>query len=105
MGLKTKKNGTRRWENSEDLLHRTDGPACEYSNGSKFWHKNSKLHREDGPALENMNGSKQWLTNGKWHRTDGPAIERSDGYKQWWIKGKRYIKEEEYKKEIIEKWV
>jgi len=31
-------------------LHREDGPAVEWYNGSKEWYKNAKLHREDGPA-------------------------------------------------------
>jgi len=45
-------------------LHRVDGPACEYADGSKIWRLNGKLHREDGPAIENSNGTKWWYLNG-----------------------------------------
>jgi hypothetical protein len=46
------------------------------------------LHRADGPALEWADGSKEWYVNGKLHRADGPAVEYSDGYKAWWVNGK-----------------
>ena len=29
-------------------LHRTDGPAIELEDGSKFWYSNNQLHREYG---------------------------------------------------------
>jgi len=31
--------------------------------GSKFWHLNNELHREDGPAVEYADGSKEWWLN------------------------------------------
>jgi hypothetical protein len=34
------------------LYNREDGLAIEYSNGDKYWHKNSKRHRENGLAIE-----------------------------------------------------
>jgi hypothetical protein len=37
--------------------------------------KNGKLHREDGPAVEYADGSKKWYLNGKLHREGGPAVE------------------------------
>jgi len=54
-------------------IHREDGPAIEYYNGSKEWYINGKPHREDGPAKEYSNGSKEWYINGKLHREGGPA--------------------------------
>lgn len=68
-------------------LHRTDGPAIEYANGSKSWYLNNRLHRADGPAVERANGSREWWNNGHFHRIDGPAIERTDGSKEWWVNG------------------
>jgi hypothetical protein len=50
-----------------------------------------ELHREDGPAIEYVDGSKEWWVNGKLHREDGPAIEYVDGSKEWWKKGRAYI--------------
>ncbi len=38
--------------NKDLLLHREDGPAVEFFNGTKYWYKDGKLHREDGPAIE-----------------------------------------------------
>jgi len=46
------------------ILHRVDGPACEYADGSKFWYINDKLHRIDGPAIEYADGTKYWYING-----------------------------------------
>lgn len=68
-------------------LHRIDGPAIEYSNGSKSWFFNGKLHRINGPAVEWHDGSKQWYIKGKLHRKDGPAIIWPSGSKSWWING------------------
>ena len=35
-----------------------------YGSGTKFWHLNDQLHREDGPAIEWTNGSKSWWLKG-----------------------------------------
>jgi hypothetical protein len=94
-GCELDKNGDKTWKNSAGQYHRTDGPAVEFANGTKWWCINGKLHRLDGPAVECANGDKEWYINGKLHRIDGPAIERANGTKQWWFKGKK-ISEEEY---------
>jgi hypothetical protein len=52
------------------------------------YYLNDKLHRKDGPAIEYSSGSKFWYKNGLLHRIDGPAVEYSDGYKQWYYEGK-----------------
>ena len=49
----------------------------------KRWYENDKLHREDGPALEYDDGTKIWFLNGKYHRENGPAIEYADGSERW----------------------
>ena len=71
-------------------IHREDGPAIEFSIGTKIWYKNGKLHREEGPAIERADGDKLWYKDGKRHREDGPAIEYSDGQKDWWLNDKLY---------------
>jgi len=78
----------------DELLHREDGPAIEYTNGDKYWWLNGKLHRENGPAVEWSNGNKEWYLNNKRHREDGPAVERSDGDKYWFLNGEEVTKEE-----------
>ena len=72
-------DGTIKWFNPFGQLHRTDGPAVEWWDGTKKWLQNDKFHREDGPAIIEPDGTKKWFQNGKFHRTDGPAIIRSDG--------------------------
>jgi hypothetical protein len=61
----------------------------EYTDG-RTWYLNGKLHRVDGPAMEYYNGSKFWFLNDKLHRTDGPAIEYADGTKMWYLNGIQY---------------
>ena len=73
--------------------HRVDGPAVEFSNGSKSWFINGKRHRIDGPAMEYVSGYKSWWLNGKRHRTDGPAIEDTDGSKVWYLDGVEYTED------------
>jgi hypothetical protein len=82
------------WLNKCGQLHRIDGPAIEYSNGSKSWWINGELHREDGPAIEYSNGSNEWYVEGKRHRLDGPAFEWNDGYKEWYLYDERLTEEE-----------
>ena len=58
-------------------------------NGTKEWILNGKLHRTGGPAIEWSDGSKSWYLNGKCHRVDGPAIEYADGSKHWYLDGNK----------------
>ena len=79
--------GTRRYYNTAGQLHRTNGPAIEYANGTKYWCQNSLIHRTDGPAIEYADGEKRWYQHSQRHRLDGPAVERSDGSVEWYING------------------
>ena len=56
--------------------------------GTKRWYLNDQLHRTDGPAVEWSDGNKEWWLNGLRHRTDGPAIEWVNGAKMWFLNGK-----------------
>ena len=56
--------GAKLWRNSKGLLHRLDGPAMIFPDGSKFWILNGERHRENGPAVEWAGGSKEWWING-----------------------------------------
>ena len=76
-----------------EKLHRTDGPACEWTGGSKAWYVMGKLHRTDGPAVEE-DGQKEWHVNGKLHRDDGPAIENTQWGEEWYVMGKQHTEEE-----------
>jgi hypothetical protein len=80
--------GTIYWYNEKDHLHREDGPAVEFTDGSKHWYVNGKLHRADGPAVEFTDGFKEWFIHGQRHREDGPAFEWPDGQYEWYLNGK-----------------
>lgn len=58
--------GNRRWH-KDDMLHRLDGPACEYANGDQYWYKYGKRHRLDGPAMAYSRTGKQWFIEGVEH--------------------------------------
>ena len=49
----------------------------------KYYNNAGVLHREEGPAIIWPNGTKLWYQNGDLHRTDGPAVEWSDGGREW----------------------
>jgi len=57
-------NGDIEWRNTSGLIHREDGPAVEYADGTKVWYLNGKRHREDGPAAEHASGIKGWYLDG-----------------------------------------
>jgi len=56
----------------------------------KWIDDNGDLHREDGPAIEYEDGTKYWMINGRLHCLDGPAIERSDGSVAFYKDGLQY---------------
>jgi len=58
-------HGAKLWLNSKGEYHRTDGPACEYTNGDKSWYQNGKLHRLDGPAVEWYSRTEYWIEGQK----------------------------------------
>jgi hypothetical protein len=88
--------GTKKWKNKIGRLHRLDGPAVEFANGTKEWHQNGQFHRSSGPAYVRANGHKEWHFRGMLHREDGPAIIFSSGRKGWWIRGAKYKTKESY---------
>ena len=73
-----------------DKLHRADGPALIWPDGTKEWYKEGKLHREDGPAAIYPDGRQYWYKEGKRHRDDGPAIICADGKEFWYKDGVKY---------------
>jgi hypothetical protein len=43
--------GSAIYHNSKKQKHRLDGPAVEFSDGTKYWYMNGSLHCLDGPAI------------------------------------------------------
>jgi len=68
-------------------------------NGTNRWYLDGKLHRTDGPAVEFADGSKLWYLDDKRHRADGPAVEFADGSKYWYLDGKE-LTESQWKKAV-----
>ena len=92
--IEVDRNGTRRYYDAAEQLHRENGPAVEYVNGNKEWWQNDQLHRTDGPAVEWTDGVKFWYQHGQRHRVDGPAVEYASGSKEWWINGEEMTEAE-----------
>ncbi len=59
--------GTIRYYNEQDHLHREDGPAVEWYDGTKYWYINGLCHRIDGPAIEYSSGNKYYFIIDKEH--------------------------------------
>ena len=65
----------------------------------KFHYSDKEMHffhRTDGPAIEWSDGTREWFINGKRHRLDGPAIECADGKEAWCINGESISEDEFY---------
>jgi hypothetical protein len=88
--------GTKKWRNKQWNLHRSDGPAIEYSSGSEEWYENGLRHRLNGPAETYKNGFKHWYFMGMRHREDGPAAIYSDGSYFWFLNDILYRTKESY---------
>lgn len=68
------------------------GDDCFYACDVKsVFFKNKKLHRLDGPAIEYSDGSYVWCKDGRLHREDGPAYhynsKSGDELNEWWYNG------------------
>ena len=61
--------------------------VCKTLDETVRWFKNGVLHREDGPAIIWEDGTKEWFVNGKRHCTTGAAYVYPTGCKEYWIEG------------------
>jgi hypothetical protein len=82
-----------RQDRQDRLLHRDDGPAVFWSDGTQEWYRHGKRHRDsDQPALilthQSKDKRKEWWVNGQLHRTEGPAIIWENGREKWFCQGK-----------------
>lgn len=74
----------------------------------RYYDENNKLHREGGPALERPDGYKEWYLNGECHRDGAPAIEDANGFNLNGLSENKsdcdYFKEEslKFRKELLE---
>jgi hypothetical protein len=86
------------YRNDKGQLHRLDGPAFIWSDGSQWWWVDGKCHRTDGPAIVMADGDQEWWVDGKPHRLDGPARIWADGRQAWWVDGRLVKNQEQFKK-------
>ena len=94
--------GNQFWRNKEGRLHRLDGPAIEYSSGTKEWWQNGKVHRLDGHAIEWADGRKWWCQNDLYHRVDGPAVIARGGAKAWYLNGYMFENKQDFFESLSE---
>ena len=92
---KVKVDGNKLYLNDEGKLHRLDGPAFEYSDGSKLWYINGICHQNIDPSYEYLDGTKQWFFKGQSHRIGG-SFNSAGEY--WYIHGKKYTKRKYFNK-------
>jgi len=77
-------NGTFIWFKN-GVEHREDGPARIDSDGFIAWYKDGVQHRDGGPAAITSEGTRVWFKDGMIHREDGPAVEYPNGDEEWWL--------------------
>ena len=77
-------------------LHRHDGPAIEWTDGTKEWYLYGYRHRDGAPAVIHPEGVTLWYFNGWLHREDGPAVEYANGECHWWFNGMELLDFDEY---------
>jgi hypothetical protein len=71
--------------------------------GNVYYYRNGLIHRDDGPAVEYPDGSMYWYQNDQLHREDGPAVVLpSVGIMEWYLYGV-FIKEDIAKKSVNDK--
>ena len=60
----------------------------------KYYNHANQLHRDEGAAVEYPDGTKHWYQNGVLHRVNGPAIDYGSEGGLWFIHGRRCSKKE-----------
>lgn len=76
--------------NTPDIDNHTrdyiDGYSLE-RNTNKHWCIDGKLHRKDGPAIEYADGTKKWYINGNLHRKTAQLLNTQTGLKNGILTG------------------
>jgi hypothetical protein len=77
-----------------NILHREEGPAMEWYDGTKVWYLNGKCHREDGPAAILYGGKEQWYlydiffkTKEEWFENLNEEQKAKALYSEYFIRG------------------
>jgi hypothetical protein len=86
-------DGTQEWWQHGER-HRDDGPALIRSDGMQVWYQHGEQHRDGGPAITELGGAQYWCQHGERHRNDGPAEIWPGGTQHWYWHGKQVTEEE-----------
>jgi hypothetical protein len=78
------------FRNDSGQIHRVDGPAVIFEDGTYYWFINGVQHREGGPAVCYPEGFSMWYKYGVLHNRNGPAVITNSGEEQWWLDGREY---------------
>lgn len=87
--------GEVRYFDRHNRLHRADGPAVVWPDGTTEWWRDGFRHRVGGPAIEYAGRGVEYWFEGRRHRLDGPAVVARCGVRQWWVDGEE-VSESEY---------
>lgn len=73
------------------IAHATPHPTGGYDHiqNGRTYRRGGLLHREDGPAVIWTDGTQLHYADGKLHREDGPAVHGGPGGSEWWREGRR----------------
>lgn len=82
-------DGMTLYVNQKGQVHRTDGPAITFADGTEHWYFEDLRHRDDGPAVTRPDGVEVYYHHGVKDRLDGPAVTLPDGTAIWYRDGKR----------------
>ena len=69
---------------------------CVWAHGETNFFKDGELHREDGPAQIFQNGTERWWLFSRLHRLDGPAVVRTTGRHDFYLHGVHFPLEEDH---------
>lgn len=95
--------GAARYTDINGCLHREDGPAITFEDGSEEWYIHGKLHREGGPATTQKYGLCEWWQHDRRHNASGPAMTWPDGSYEYWVYGERHREDGPAIKYVTEK--
>lgn len=60
-----------------------------YSDRIEYYNHNNLLHRLDGPAIIWKDGTQKWYYLGEVHSIAGPAVIKNDGTVEYWIRNNK----------------
>ena len=76
------------WEDENGHIHREDGPAVIYDDGSVEYWQHGRLHRIGGPAIDYPDTFRKWYQDNNLYNNS----------REWWVDNYRIFSKEQYQK-------